>query len=56
MLVGIGGDLVLISGIVVLIFGMGRFLAHLRHGLRLAITLYASIHTSNLVSFKERLS
>lgn len=56
MQVGTGGDLVVIAGIVVLIFGIERLLPHLRHGLRLVITRCASIHTRGPVSFKERLS
>ena len=56
MLVGTGGDLVVIAGIVVLIFGIERLLPHLGHGLRLVITRCASTHTRGLTSLKERLS
>lgn len=56
MIAGTGGDLVVIAGIVVLIFGIERLLPHLGHGLRLVITRCANIHTRGLTSFKERLS
>ena len=56
MIVGTGGDLVVIAGIVVLIFSIGRLLPHSRHGLRLVITRCANTHTIGPASFKERLS